>query len=101
MQQRLRHLDARRIWDLALIAAFVPGAAYWAFIVLIYPIGLGSHANIYTEAALDRMGRAVGEPPSTAPYPRIEDGAHTMAFTEACLASQQRGGWVDVAKVPG
>jgi predicted dehydrogenase len=58
-------------------------------------------ANIYTEAALDRMGRAVGEPPSTAPYPRIEDGAHTMAFTEACLASQQRGGWVDVAKVPG
>jgi len=67
-----------------------------------HPEGLReAFANIYTEAALDRMGRAVGEPPSTAPYPRIEDGAHTMAFTEACLASQQRGGWVDVAKVPG
>jgi len=56
VQQRLRDLDARRIWDLALIAAFVPGAAYWAFIVLIYPIGLGSHANIYTDAAAAWLG---------------------------------------------
>ena len=35
------------------------------------------------------------------PYPRIEDGAHTMAFIEACVASQAKGGWAEVAKVPG
>ena len=36
------------------------------------------------------------------PYPRIEDGAHTMAFIEACIASQARGGgWADVARMPG
>lgn len=51
MVQRLRALDARRAWDALLIAAFIPGAAYWAFIALIYPIGIGSHANIYTDAA--------------------------------------------------
>jgi hypothetical protein len=31
-------------------------------------------------------------------YPRIEDGAHTMAFIEACIASQASGAWVAVAK---
>ncbi len=66
-----------------------------------HPEGLReAFANIYVEAAQDRMARALGAAPSTAPYPRIEDGAHTMAFTEACLASQQRGGWVDVVPVP-
>jgi hypothetical protein len=30
------------------------------------------------------------------PYPRIEDGAHTMAFIEACIASQEQGAWLDV-----
>ena len=34
------------------------------------------------------------------PYPRIEDGAHTMAFIEACIASQASRGWVDVARLP-
>jgi hypothetical protein len=29
-------------------------------------------------------------------YPRIEDGAHTMAFIEACLASHAAGRWVRV-----
>ena len=51
MIRRLRALDARRVWDALLILAFVPGAAYWTVLVLIYPIGLGSHANIYTDAA--------------------------------------------------
>ena len=34
----------------------------------------------------------------TRPIPRIEEGAHTMAFIEACLESQRRGGWVTVEK---
>ena len=34
------------------------------------------------------------------PYPRIEEGAHTMAFIEACLASQRSGRWEDVARLP-
>ncbi len=34
-----------------------------------------------------------------APYPRIEEGAHTMAFIEACVESQRRGGWAAVRKV--
>ena len=40
-----------RSWDAVLLLAFIPGAAWWAFIVLIQPTGLGSHANIYTGAA--------------------------------------------------
>ena len=47
------------------------------------------------------MARELGEPPPQFPYPRIEDGAHTMAFIEACLASQASGGWADVAGVSG
>lgn len=46
------------------------------------------------------MARALGEPAPEVTYPRIEEGAHTMAFIEACLASQRGGGWVDVAPVP-
>jgi hypothetical protein len=43
------------------------------------------------------MARTLGESAPEAPYPRIEDGAHTMAFIEACMESQRRGGWVPVA----
>jgi hypothetical protein len=46
------------------------------------------------------MARALGEAPPAFPYPRIEEGAHTMAFTEACMASQTTGAWVDVARTP-
>jgi hypothetical protein len=46
------------------------------------------------------MARNLGESPPSFPYPRIEDGAHTMAFIEACLASQASGGWAAVAKLP-
>jgi predicted dehydrogenase len=67
-----------------------------------HPEGLReAFANIYVELAQERMARALGEAAPVFPYPRIEDGAHTMAFIEACLASQQSGGWVDVARVPG
>jgi predicted dehydrogenase len=67
-----------------------------------HPEGLReAFANIYAEVAQERMALALGEPVPEMPYPRIEDGAHTMAFTEACLASQRTGGWVDVARLPG
>jgi hypothetical protein len=57
-------------------------------------------ANIYAEVAQERMARELGETVPDLPYPRIEEGAHTMAFIEACVASQARGTWVDVAKAP-
>ncbi|MBI2771135.1 MAG: Gfo/Idh/MocA family oxidoreductase [Burkholderiales bacterium] len=63
-----------------------------------HPEGLQeAFANIYAEVAQERMARELGEPVPHFPYPRIEDGAHTMAFIEACVASQASGGWVDVA----
>ncbi|MCC7039779.1 MAG: Gfo/Idh/MocA family oxidoreductase [Burkholderiales bacterium] len=66
-----------------------------------HPEGLReAFANIYAEAAQERMARALGETLPPAPYPRIEDGAHTMAFIEACLRSQASGRWEDVAKLP-
>jgi hypothetical protein len=45
------------------------------------------------------MALTLGEPPPGHPYPRIEEAAHTMAFIEACLQSQRRGGWADVARL--
>ncbi len=66
-----------------------------------HPEGLReAFANIYAEVAQDRMARSLGDAPPELPYPRIEEGAHTMAFIEACVASQASGGWVDVATVP-
>jgi predicted dehydrogenase len=66
-----------------------------------HPEGLReAFANIYTEVAQERMARNLGEPIPPANYPRVEDGAHTMAFIEACIASQARGTWVDVAAAP-
>jgi len=66
-----------------------------------HPEGLReAFANIYTDVAQERMARNLGEPVPELPYPRIEDGAHTMAFIEACLASEASRGWVDVATLP-
>src|SRR5204862_4594339 len=66
-----------------------------------HPEGLReAFANIYAEVAQERMARALGEPPPSFPYPKIEDDAHTMAFTEACMASQASGAWVNIARVP-
>ena len=66
-----------------------------------HPEGLReAFANIYAEVAQERMARALGEAIPRLPYPRIEDGAHTMAFVEACLASQASGAWVGVARIP-
>jgi predicted dehydrogenase len=64
-----------------------------------HPEGLrDAFANIYSELARERIALALGEPPPSPPYPRVEDGVHTMAFIEACLASQERRAWVDVAR---
>ena len=66
-----------------------------------HPEGLReAFANIYAELAQERMARELRETVPELPYPRIEDGAHTMAFIEACLASQASGRWVDVARAP-
>jgi predicted dehydrogenase len=66
-----------------------------------HPEGLReAFANIYSELAHERMAIALGEPFVRAPYPRIEDGAHTMAFIEACIASHALGRWADVAPLP-
>ena len=65
-----------------------------------HPEGLReAFANIYAEVAQERMARALGEPVPESPYPRIAEGAHTMAFIEACVASQKSGGWIDVARL--
>ena len=45
---------------------------------------------------LERIARELDETIDALPYPRIEEGAHTMAFIEACAASQAQGGWRDV-----
>jgi predicted dehydrogenase len=67
-----------------------------------HPEGLReAFANIYAEVAQERMARELGEPVPEFPYPRIEDGAHTMAFIEACIASQASGGWVEVDRSLG
>jgi len=64
-----------------------------------HPEGLReAFANIYAEVAQERMARELGEAPLQFPYPRIEDGVHTMAFIEACVASQASGVWVDVVR---
>jgi predicted dehydrogenase len=66
-----------------------------------HPEGLReAFANIYSELAQERMALTLGETVVAAPYPRIADGAHTMAFIEACLASHATGRWVDVAPLP-
>ena len=66
-----------------------------------HPEGLReAFANIYAEVAQERMARSLGDTAPALPYPRIEDGAHTMAFIEACLRSQASGRWEEVAALP-
>ena len=66
-----------------------------------HPEGLReAFANLYAELAQQRMALTLGEAVPDFPYPRIEDGAHTMAFIEACVASAAQGRWVDVAETP-
>ena len=63
-----------------------------------HPEGLlEAFANIYAELAQERMALSLGEAVAPRPYPRVEEGAHTMAFIEACIASHDSGAWRDVA----
>ena len=62
-----------------------------------HPEGLlQAFANIYAELAQERMALTLGDERPSLVYPRVEDGAHSMAFIEACLASHAAGRWVDV-----
>jgi len=64
-----------------------------------HPEGLReAFANIYGELAHERMAISLGETPPQLPYPHIDDGVHTMAFIEACMASHQSGHWVSLAQ---
>jgi predicted dehydrogenase len=64
-----------------------------------HPEGLReAFANIYAELAQERMALSLGEKAPPFLYPRIEDGVHTMAFIEACMASQAKRAWVDLEK---
>jgi hypothetical protein len=55
-------------------------------------------ANLYREFGEDIMLRSLGKPRSSAPYPRIADGVHTMAFIEACTtSSNNHARWTKVA----
>jgi predicted dehydrogenase len=66
-----------------------------------HPEGLrDAFANIYAEVARERMARELGVEAPGDPYPHIEEAAHTMAFIEACVASQRTRAWVDVARAP-
>ena len=62
-----------------------------------HPEGLcEAFGNIYAEVAQERMARELKEAVPDLPYPRIEEGVHTMAFIEACVASQAKGAWVSL-----
>jgi predicted dehydrogenase len=66
-----------------------------------HPEGLReAFANIYREAAEAAMARELGIDAPSPEYPTIEDGAHTMAFVDACLESHRARRWVDVAATP-
>ena len=62
-----------------------------------HPEGLlEAFANIYREAAEAIVARQSGES-AAAQYPTIADAAHSMAFVEACIASQMaNGAWTTV-----
>jgi predicted dehydrogenase len=58
-------------------------------------------AALYADVAGAVVARRTGKPgdPDGMDFPTVEDGARTMAFIEATLASSRQGGWVD-CRVP-
>ena len=64
-----------------------------------HPEGLReAFANLYRDAGRDIIARSLGKPREATQYPHIEDGVHTMAFIEACMASHANNGqWTNVA----
>jgi hypothetical protein len=73
---KTKALPPSRMWDLLLLLAFLPGAVYWALIVLILPAGLGSHANVYTSAAAAWL--AGGDPWTVGPRTAVFAGPPPM-----------------------
>jgi predicted dehydrogenase len=66
-----------------------------------HPEGLReAFANLYVDVAKERMACTLGEAVPPIRYPTIAEGARTMAFIEACVASQRSGAWVEVAGLP-
>jgi predicted dehydrogenase len=66
-----------------------------------HPEGLReAFANIYREVAQERMARSLQDAVPAFAYPRVEEGAHSMAVIEACIASREARGWVEVARLP-
>ena len=54
-------------------------------------------ARSYRDVGRDIIARNLGKPREATQYPRIEDGVHTMAFIEACMASDANNGqWTKV-----
>jgi predicted dehydrogenase len=54
-------------------------------------------AALYADVAEAIVARRCGQPvdPLALDFPTVKDGARTMKFIEACLASSRSGGWVD------
>ena len=66
-----------------------------------HPEGLReAFANLYREVADACIARRLGVAAPPRSWPDIADGAHTMAFIEACIASHRDRRWVDVAASP-
>ena len=63
-------------------------------------VDLAAYNVVENAHDLDSLRQALGEPVPEFPYPRIEDGAHTMAFIEACLSSQSKRAWVALRPEP-
>ena len=64
-----------------------------------HPEGLlEAFANVYREASEAIHARNSGTPLATVNFPTIDDGVHSMAFIEACVASSANGAvWTTVA----
>jgi hypothetical protein len=76
MDRWLRGPHAWTAWDVLLVLAFLPGAAFWAVIVIAHPEGLGSHASIYTGAAAAWLNG--GDPWSFGPPAALFAGPPSM-----------------------
>ena len=59
-----------------LLIAFVPGSAWWLFVAIIAPYGIGSHASVYADAARAWLGG--GDPWRVGPPDAVFAGPPTM-----------------------
>ena len=97
---RLAHLGYFDFHDLFAVVAELEIILAAQGLPVRFGAGVSAVQNVYAEVAQERMARSLGEALPELPYARIEEGAHTMAFIEACVAAQAHGGWHDVARLP-